>query len=324
MEIKKREEIVIVGSGIAGLTAGIYTSRAGYEPLIISGNSRGGQTAETHDIENYPGFKDAISGFELMGNTEAQAVKYGSRMLSGEVVDFDLSDEDNKKVILRDGTEIVADSIIFATGASPRKTGLQSELDFAGRGVSYCAVCDGNFYRGKKVAVLGGGNSAVGEALYLSNIASEVYLIHRGEEFNRAEKVFVDQLYETKNIKIIKNSGIKEVLGDAMGVNAVVVGHEDSNDAEKIEVDGLFVAIGKVPNTSSLEGKVDLKPGGYVKTEGQSTETNVEGFFVAGDIASPFQQIVIAAGQAAVAAIECQEYLSKKGVAPVKESTGAY
>jgi thioredoxin reductase (NADPH) len=245
-------------------------------------------------------------------------------MLSGEVVDFDLSDEDNKKVILRDGTEIVADSIIFATGASPRKSGLQSELDFAGRGVSYCAVCDGNFYRGKKVAVLGGGNSAVGEALYLSNIASEVYLIHRGEEFNRAEKVFVDQLYETKNIKIIKISGIKEVLGDAMGVNAVVVGQEDSTDAEKIEVDGLFVAIGKVPNTSSLEGKVDLKPGGYVKTEGQSTETNVEGFFVAGDIASPFQQIVIAAGQAAVAAIECQEYLSKKGVAPVKESTGAY
>lgn len=324
MEIKKREEIVIVGSGIAGLTAGIYSSRAGYEPLIISGHSKGGQTAETQDIENYPGFKDAVSGFELMANTEAQAVKYGSRMLSGEVADFDLSDADNKKVILADGTEIVADSIIFATGASPRKTGLKSELEFAGRGVSYCAVCDGNFYRGKKVAVLGGGNSAVGEAIYLSNIASEVYLVHRNDNFSRAEKVFVDKMYETENIKVITSSGLKDVLGDEMGMNAIVVGHEDSKDAEKIDVDGLFVAIGKVPNTKSLEGKIDLKPGGYVKTEGQSTETNVEGFFVAGDISTPFQQIVIAAGQAAVAAIECQEYLGKKGVRPTKESTGAY
>lgn len=305
----RKEKVVIIGSGVAGLTAAIYLGRAGYKAVIIAGDSKGGQTAQTHEVENYPGFENVISGFDLMETTEKQAVKFGAEIVYDKVVDVDFTDDKNKKLMLQNGEDIQADAVIIASGCSARKIGIPSEKQYAGKGVSYCAVCDGFFYRNREIAIIGGGNTAVYEALYLSKICKKVTLIHRSETF-RAEKVLLDDFDSRENIVKITNSVIEEFVGDEKGLTGIKIKNK-SGEESLLNVEGAFVAIGKTPNTKFLEEKLELENGGYIKVAHPSAHTDVAGVFACGDVAHIHHQIVIAAGTGSVAGIEAQEYLQK-------------
>jgi thioredoxin reductase (NADPH) len=305
------ERVVIIGSGPAGYTAAIYAARALMKPLLLSGFEPGGQLMITTDVENYPGFAEPIQGPWLMEQMQAQAEHVGARIESEWVVALELK---SRPFIIRcdSGRTIAADAIILATGAKAKWLDLPSEHAFKGFGVSACATCDGFFFRGKSVVVVGGGNSAVEEALYLSNIASKVTVVHRRGSF-RAEKILSERLTARHNVKVVWNSVVEEVLGaeTPCTVTGVRIKNVLSGALDDLAVDGVFVAIGHEPATELVRGQLLLKPNGYVQTTPGSTATSVEGVFAAGDVADDvFRQAVTAAGLGCMAALEAERFLA--------------
>lgn len=302
------EKIVIVGAGAAGLTAAIYAARANLSPVLIAGLQPGGQMTITTDVENYPGFADVVQGPWLMEQMQAQAEKVGTRVLYDLVTELDVSARP-LRMVLDGGDEITADTVILATGAQARWLGLESEQTFNGRGVSACATCDGFFYRGRDVAVIGGGNTAVEEALYLANICSSVVLIHRRDSL-RAEQIMQDRLFKHPKITVKWNRTVKEVLGDKSGVTGLRLGATDGGADEDIGVHGMFVAIGHVPATAAFIGAVALDDEGYIKVDAGTTRTNSDGVFAAGDCVDKiYRQAVTAAGMGCMAALDAERFL---------------
>ncbi len=312
---ENRVKIAIVGSGPAGLTAAIYAARAEFEPVVFEGLEPGGQLTITTEVENYPGFEKGIQGPELMDTMRKQAEKFGAKTMFKEVKEADL--KSNPKVLKTDdGETYLANAVIVATGATARFLGIPSEEEYKGHGVSACATCDGFFYKGLKVLVVGGGDSAMEEANYLTKFASEVTVIHRRDEF-RASKIMIERAKKNPKIKFKLNSTIKEILGkDQMGMKMVTGAIlEDTKDGstEEIEADGIFIAIGHDPNTKIFKDQLELDDAGYIVTEKGSTRTNIEGVFAAGDVADRiYQQAVTAAGTGCMAALDAQGWLEEK------------
>ena len=305
------ERVVIIGSGPAGYAAAIYAARALMKPLMLSGFEPGGQLMITTDVENYPGFPDPIMGPELMERMRAQGENVGARIESEYVTGLDLSRRPFR-ITCDSGRVVTAEAVILATGAKAKWLGLPSEENFKGFGVSACATCDGFFFRGKRVAVIGGGNTAVEEALYLSNLATEVTVIHRRSEF-RSEKILAERLFERPNVKVRWNETVEEVLGhgEPRGVTGLRLHNLITGLNEEIDVDGVFVAIGHTPASELVRGQLQLKANGYVQTKPNSTETSVEGVFAAGDVADDvFRQAVTAAGLGCMAALEAERWLA--------------
>jgi thioredoxin reductase (NADPH) len=305
-----RERLVIIGSGPAGYTAAIYAARAMLKPLMLAGFEPGGQLMITTEVENYPGFAEPIQGPWLMEQMRAQANNVGARVEDEYVVSLELK---SRPFVVRcdSGRTILADAIILATGAKAKWLGLPSEDTFKGFGVSACATCDGFFFRGKAVAVVGGGNSAVEEALYLSNIASEVTVIHRRDSF-RGEKILAERLAARHNVKIRWDSVVEEILGSGtpLSVTGVRIRNVLTGALDDLMVAGVFVAIGHAPATELVRGQVMLKANGYVQTTPGSTATSVQGVFAAGDVADDvFRQAVTAAGLGCMAALEAERWL---------------
>ena len=306
-----KEKILIIGSGSAGLTAAIYASRAGFNPLVLAGIQPGGQLTITTDVENYPGYENVIQGPWLMDQMQKQAENVGAR------IEYDLlTNIDTKswpfKVNTDSGKEIVTDTIIIATGAQARWLGIESEQKYNGKGVSACATCDGFFFKNKNVAVIGGGNTAVEEALYLSNLCNKVTLIHRRDTL-RAEKILQSRLHDKSNIEIMWNTRVEEVLGDGLGVNALKLISTKNNSVSEIEIDGVFVAIGHDPATSVFKGKINLDNDNYVITNKGETSTSVPGIFAAGDCVDKiYRQAVTAAGMGCMAALDAEKWLAEK------------
>ncbi len=306
-----RERVVIIGSGPAGYTAAIYAARAMLEPLLLSGFEPGGQLMITSDVENYPGFAQAVQGPWLMEQMRAQAAHVGARIEGEYVTRLDLSRRPFR-IECDSGRALVADAIILATGAKAKWLDLPSEQAFKGYGVSACATCDGFFFRGKRVLVIGGGNSAVEEALYLSNLASHVTVVHRRDSF-RAEKILQDRLFQRANVAVKWNCAVQEVLGggEPRGVTGALLHNLKTGAYEEVITDGIFVAIGHAPATELVRGQLALKPNGYVLTTPGSTATSVEGVFAAGDVADDvFRQAVTAAGLGCMAALEAERWLA--------------
>ncbi len=312
---ENRVKIAVVGSGPAGLTAAIYAARAEFEPVVFEGLEPGGQLTITTEVENYPGFDKGIQGPELMDTMRKQAEKFGAKTMFKEVKEADL--KANPKVLKTDDGEVyLADAVIVATGASARFLGIPSEEEYKGHGVSACATCDGFFYKGLKVLVVGGGDSAMEEANYLTKFASEVTVIHRRDEF-RASRIMIERAKKNPKIKFKLNSTIKEILGkDQMGMKMVtgaILENTKDGSTEEIEADGIFIAIGHVPNTKVFKDQLELDSDGYIVTEKGSTKTNIEGVFAAGDVADRiYQQAVTAAGTGCMAALDAQSWLEEK------------
>jgi thioredoxin reductase (NADPH) len=305
-----REKLIIIGSGPAGYTAGIYAARAMLDPLIIQGIQPGGQLTITTDVENYPGFADAIQGPWLMEQMRAQAEHVGARVVTDHITAVDFK---TRPFTLRgdSGDQYAADSVIIATGAQARWLGLPSEQKFRGFGVSACATCDGFFYRGKEVIVVGGGNTAVEEALFLTNFASRVTVVHRRDQF-RAEKILQQRLLDNPKIEIVWNAVIQEVLGAGNPQTVTGVRLADVKTGQTFErtADGVFIAIGHAPATDIFKGQVEMKPNGYIIVAPHSTATNIQGVFAAGDVADEtYRQAVTAAGMGCMAAIEAERWL---------------
>lgn len=307
-----KSKILIIGSGPAGYTAGIYAARAGLNPILVSGTEVGGQLTLSEEVENFPGFVSSSRGPELMEIIRKQALNLGVQMINDKIVEVDFSkrpfvcSSENHDVFC-------AESIIIATGASARWLGIESEEKFRGFGVSVCATCDGFFYRGKDVAVIGGGNTAVEEALYLTNFARSVTLVHRRDEL-RAEAALQNKLRNNPQINIKYNSVVEEILGTDMPRNVEGIRLKDvkTDKTEVLKVDGVFVAIGHKPNTEIFARQLNLDDAGYIKTRPKSCATSIEGVFAAGDVQDPeYRQAVIAAGSGAMAAIEAGRFLSK-------------
>jgi len=305
------EKVVIIGTGAAGLTAAIYAARANLNPLVLAGLQPGGQLTITTDVENYPGFAEVVQGPWLMEQMQAQAENVGARVEYDLVTGIDAS---TRPFTLKcdSGAEIKAESVIIATGAQARWLGLESETVFNGRGVSACATCDGFFYRDKKVAVIGGGNTAVEEALYLANICRHVTLVHRRDSL-RAEQIMQDRLMRMENITVLWNRVVDEVLGDdgiGGGVTGLKLSSTNGEEVKELAVDGMFVAIGHDPATTAFRGAVDMDEDGYIKAEPGSTRTTVEGIFAAGDCVDKiYRQAVTAAGMGCMAALDAERWL---------------
>jgi len=308
MSNTQHHQLIILGSGPAGYSAAIYAARANLNPVIIQGIQPGGQLTTTTDVDNYPGYKDGVQGPEMMEDFKAQAERFGTQMIWDHIQAADLS---KRPFTLKgDEGEYTCDALILATGASARYLGLPSEETFAGRGVSACATCDGFFYRNQEVAVIGGGDTAVEEAIYLSNICSKVTLVHRRDEL-RAEKVMQDKLLSTKNIEVKWNSTLDEVLGDDSGVTGMRLRSTVDDSTQDVSVHGVFIAIGHTPNTGFLEGQLDMDAAAYIQTEGKSTRTSVAGVFAAGDVADPvYRQAITSAGEGCKAALDAERWLS--------------
>lgn len=297
-------DLLIMGSGPAGYTAGIYAARAGIKSLIVAGAQKGGQLIRSSEVENYPGFADPLSGFELMEKIHQQAVNLGVKIIDDEITEVDLYDR--PFVCNSAGGNVFASrSIIIATGASVKWLGLPSEQKYIGHGVSSCATCDGFFYRGKEVAVIGGGNSAVEQALYLANYVDKVYIVHRRHSF-KAEKIMQKRLFENRKITVYWNNVVDEVLGtdSPLEVTGLKLRNVKSDRTRILEVAGVFVAIGHHPNTEMFRKYLHLDHGGYIVTKPSSTATEIEGVFAAGDVCNPYRQAIIAAGCGARAALE--------------------
>lgn len=313
-------KVVIIGSGPAGYTAAIYAARAMLEPVMIAGIQPGGQLTITTDVENYPGFADVIQGPWLMDQMKAQAEHVGTKMINDIIVEVDF--DKHPFVLIGDGgTRYTADSVIIATGAQARWLGLESEEKFQGFGVSACATCDGFFYRGKEVVVVGGGNTAVEEALFLTNFASKVTVVHRRGEF-RAERILQQRLFKNPKVEVIWNAEIEEVYGDNMprSVKGVKIRDTKTGHVTEKNVDGVFIAIGHSPATSIFSGKLDMKPGGYLEVQPGTTSTNIPGVFAAGDVTDDvYRQAVTAAGMGCMAALDAEEYLASLELAEAAE-----
>jgi len=307
----KKEKVIIVGSGAAGLTAAIYSARANLEPLVIEGIQPGGQLTITTDVENYPGYADVVQGPWMMEQMRLQAKKVGARIINDIVTSVEF--KDNKKILKLDSNKTLeTETVIIATGAQAKWLGLESENEFNGRGVSACATCDGFFYRNKEVAVIGGGNTAVEEALYLSNICSKVTLIHRRDEL-RSEKILQKRLFEKENVKIIWNNVVDEIKGNESGVNSLKLASTISKETEIINVEGVFVAIGHSPSTEAFRGAIDMDDEGYIIAQKPGTSlTNIDGVFAAGDCVDKiYRQAVTAAGMGCMAALDAEKWLQK-------------
>jgi len=301
--------LIILGSGPAGYTAAIYAARANLNPVVIQGMQAGGQLTTTTDVDNYPGYKDGVQGPEMMEDFKAQAERFGTEIIWDHINEADLS---NRPFQLKgDDAEYSCDALIIATGASAMYLGLPSEEEFSGRGVSACATCDGFFYRGKDVAVVGGGDTAVEEALYLANLCNKVTVVHRRDAL-RAEKIMQDQLLATDNIEVAWSRKLDEVLGDDSGVTGVRLRSTiDNNVVEDLDVHGVFIAIGHKPNTGFLKGQLDMDKSGYLIAQGRSTATSVEGVFAAGDVSDPvYRQAVTSAGEGCKAALDAERWLA--------------
>ena len=305
----QREKVIIIGSGAAGLTAAIYAARANLNPIVIEGIQPGGQLTITTDVENYPGYADVVQGPWMMEQMRSQAIKVGARIINDIVVKIDLK-KNEKMVFLDSNKSLTADTIIIATGAQAKWLGLESENKYNGRGVSACATCDGFFYRNKEVAVVGGGNTAVEEALYLSNICSKVNLIHRRDAL-RSEKILQDRLFSKKNINIIWNNQVSEILGDENGVNALKLISTKQNKTEIIKVDGVFIAIGHSPSTKPFKDLLEMDNEGYIIAQKPGTTiTNLDGVFAAGDCVDKiYRQAVTAAGMGCMAALDAEKWI---------------
>lgn len=301
----KVEKLVIIGSGPAGLTAAIYAARGDLSPLVISGREAGGQLMLTTDVDDYPGFPDGIQGPDLMTLFKKQAERFETRFISEDVLQVDLS---SKPFIIKTETQqIKTQSIIIATGASAKWLGLESEKKLIGRGVSACAVCDGAFFRGKKVIVVGGGDTAMREAQHLSKYASHVTVIHRRNEF-RAQAALIELLKSKDNVDFLMNKTIEEFIGEEK-LEKVKLKDTENGKIEDMEIEGVFVAIGHNPNTGFLKGHIDLDEGGYIVVHDE-TKTSKEGVFVAGDVSDHrYRQAVTAAGAGCKAALDVEQYL---------------
>jgi len=307
----KHSKLLIIGAGPAGYTAAIYAARANLKPTLIEGLQPGGQMTITTDVENYPGFADVIQGPWLMEQMRAQAAHVGTELVSDIVTKVDLSRRPFRAEA-DSGAVFTADAVIIATGAQARWLGLPSEERYRGFGVSACATCDGFFFRGKEVAIVGGGNTAVEEALYLTHHADKVTLIHRRDKF-RAEKIMQDRLFANPKIEVIWDSTVEEVLGggDPPGVTGVRIRNVKSGKTADLRVDGLFVAIGHTPATELFRGQLDTDAEGYLLTRPDSTQTSIPGVFAAGDVKDKvFRQAVTAAGMGCMAALEAEKFLA--------------
>ena len=308
----EKVNLLIIGSGPAGYTAAIYASRANLKPVLYQGIQPGGQLTITTDVENYPGFPDGIQGPELMVHFEKQAQRMGADIRYGLATKVDFSVRPYK-VWIDEEKIIEAESIIISTGASAKWLNIESEQRLNGYGVSACAVCDGFFFRGKEVAIVGAGDTAAEEALYLSKLCSNVHMLVRRDEM-RASKVMQDRVKNTPNIKIYWNSETDEILGDKT-VEAVRIKNNQSGENVEVPIKGFFVAIGHTPNSDIFKGFIDMDEAGYIKTIPGSSKTNVEGVFAAGDVQDKiYRQAVTAAGSGCMAALDAERYLSEKGI----------
>ena len=311
MNVHKTHKLVIIGSGPAGYTAAIYAARAMLEPILIAGSQPGGQLTITTDVENFPGFADVIQGPWLMEQMKEQATKVGTKFIEDHISKVNL----NKKpfeIIGNSGAHYFSQSIIISTGAQARWLNLESEEKYKGFGVSACATCDGFFYKNKDVVVVGGGNSAVEESLFLTNFAKKITLVHRKSEL-RAEKLLQKKLFSNPKINVIFDSVISEIIGteNPKGVTAVKLKNLKNNSVTELQTHGLFVAIGHDPATGLFKGQINMDNGGYIITQPDSTKTNVPGVFAAGDVKDKiFRQAVTAAGTGCMAALEAEKYLS--------------
>ena len=305
----EHRKVVIVGSGPAGLTAAVYAARALLEPIMIEGIEAGGQLMLTTDVENYPGFPDGIMGPDLMTKLREQALRFGTEFVTADADRVDLSESPFGVWVGND--EYRADALILSTGASARMLGLESESRLLAKGVSTCATCDGFFFRGKPIGVVGGGDSAVEEALFLTKFATKVTMIHRRDEL-RASKIMAERAFANDKIDFKWNSAVAEVLGDQR-VEGVLLTDTASGDESRLELDGLFVAIGHDPNTDLYKGQLDLDDGGYVTTAADSAATSVPGVFAAGDVQDHiYRQAITAAGSGCMAAIEAERWLAER------------
>jgi len=307
----RHAKVIIIGAGPAGYTAGIYAARAMLKPVLIEGIQPGGQMTITTDVENYPGFADVIQGPWLMDQMRAQAEHVGTEIIADTIIEADLK---RRPFRLKgdSGTEYTADTLIIATGAKARWLNLPSEQKFQGYGVSACATCDGFFYRGKNVIVVGGGNTAVEEALYLANLAAKVTLVHRRESL-RSEKILQERLFANPKIEVMWNHQLAEVLGDEdpLGVTAITLKNTKTGEDTTMPIDGVFIAIGHSPQTELFKGQIELKQGGYILTKPGSTATSVDGVFAAGDVADDvYRQAVTAAGLGCMAALDVERHLA--------------
>lgn len=303
--------LLIIGSGPAGYTAGIYAARSGLKPILVAGPQIGGQLTITTEVENFPGFPTPVYGSELMSNMRQQAENVGVEMHEDIITEIDVSKRPFT-LCSENGNCYVADSVIIATGASARWLGLESEAKFRGFGVSGCATCDGFFYRGKEVAVIGGGNTAVDEAVYLTNFAAKVTLIHRRDSL-RADQALQDRLFANPKIEVIWDSVVTEFVGsnEPLGLTALKLKNIKTDAVSELPVSGAFIAIGHHPNTDLFKGTLKLDSEGYIITKPNSCATSVPGLFAAGDVKDPqFRQAVIAAGSGCIACLEAEKYLA--------------
>jgi len=311
-DTENHAKVIIIGSGPAGYTAAIYAARAMLQPMLIQGIEPGGQLTITTDVENYPGFADVIQGPWLMQQMQAQAEHVGTKMVSDHIVNVDLSNRPFK-LTGDSGRTYTADTLIIATGAQARWIGLESEEKFKGFGVSACATCDGFFYKEKEVLVIGGGNTAVEEALFLTNFAKKVTLVHRRDEL-RAEKILQNRLFNHEKIDILWDTILEEVTGDEnpLSVTSATLKNVKTGETTEKPVHGIFVAIGHAPATQLFKGKLDMSPGNYILTKPDSTATNVEGVYAAGDVTDEiYRQAVTAAGMGCMAALEAEKFIAE-------------
>ncbi len=311
MSAEHHAKCLIIGSGPAGYTAAIYAARAMLEPVLIQGIQPGGQLTITTDVENYPGFAEAIQGPWLMEQMEAQARNVGAEIVSDHITAVDLARRPFR-LTGDSGTRYTADALVICTGAQARWLGLASEERFKGHGVSACATCDGFFYRDKEVMVIGGGNTAVEEAIFLTNFARKVTLVHRRDEL-RAEKILQKRLFENPKVEVVWNTVLEEVVGtdDPLSVTGARLKNVQTGDIAERAVDGIFIAIGHAPATELFKGQIEMRPNGYIITAPDSTVTSVPGVFAAGDVTDEtYRQAVTAAGMGCMAALEAEKYLA--------------
>lgn len=304
-------KVLIIGSGPAGYTAAIYAARAGLTPVLYTGGTPGGQLTTTNDVENFPGYPDGVNGSQMMIDLQKQAERFGTQINYGVVTSVDFSGYPHK-VVVDEKHELIAESVIVATGASAKYLGLPSEDKYANRGVSACAVCDGYFYRGREVAVVGAGDSAAEESTYLSKLCSKVHLFVRRDEM-RASKIMQQRVINTPNIEIHWNTETEEILGDDNGVNAVRVFNNKTGERKEIPIQGFFLAIGHKPNTDIFKGYLDMDETGYIKVLPGSTKTNIQGVFAVGDAADKvYRQAITAAGTGCMGALDAEKFLVAK------------
>lgn len=302
-------QIIIIGSGPAGLTAGIYAARAGLEPLLFASSVEpGGELMNTTDVENFPGFPEGIQGPELMEKIQAQAEKFGTKVVYDDVTGLELSG-DVKKVTTSDGTVHEAKTVIFATGSAYRKLGLPEEEKLSGHGISWCATCDGFFFREKTIAVVGGGDSAMEEATFLTRFAAKVYVIHRREEL-KASKIMQQRAFDNEKIEFVWNSEIAAIHGETE-VTGITLRNTVNGEESELTLDGLFIAVGNDPRTHLVHDQLELTPDGTIAVDGRSSKTSVEGVFAAGDVIdASYRQAATAAGSGVVAALDAEHFLA--------------